>query len=295
VTLIVLLMVLASALLHATWNLWAKQIGGRYPGAAQAFLLTVLSALFYAPVGLWGIATGAWRPGPDIVPWVAGSAVLHVVYFLLLLRGYRHADLSLVYPLARGTGPLLAAAGAVAFLAERPSPLAIGGALLVTAGVLVLTLPGRGIRPPPPGGSHAIAAGVRYGLATGVCIALYTLWDSAAVKRAGMSPLFYYWAGEMVRVVLFAPLALRHRGATSRLWREQRWRIVGIAALSPLAYILILLAFRVGPVTHIAPAREISILFGTWFGARVLGEGDKRRRLIAAFAFALGVMALATG
>jgi drug/metabolite transporter (DMT)-like permease len=288
-TLGVLALVLLSAVLHATWNLWTKQLGSDYRGPTLMWLLTGLSAALYAPVGLGSLALGTWRPGWDVLPWIALSAVLHVAYFLLLLRGYRQADLSLVYPVARGTGPLLAAAGAITLLGERPGLLAISGALLISAGVLVLTLrfDARSGTPAP------LSPGMRYGLLTGVFIALYTLWDSAAVRRAGIPPLFFYWSGEVVRVFLFAPLAWRDRAGAGKLWREHRARLVGIAALSPLSYILILIAFRTGAVTHIAPAREVSILIGTWLGARMLGEGDRRRRWIASSAFALGVVALA--
>ena len=108
-----------------------------------------------------------------------------------------------------------------------------------------------------------------------------------------MPPLVFYWGGEVVRVLLLSPVALRAPGDIAALWRSQRWRVLGIALLSPLSYILILLALRLGDVGHIAPAREVSILIGAWLGGRVLGEGDRRRRLIAAVAFAGGVIALA--
>ena len=90
-----------------------------------------------------------------------------------------------------------------------------------------------------------------------------------------------------------SPVALRARTEIGELWRSQRWRVLGIALLSPLSYILILLALRQGDIGHIAPAREVSILFGAYLGGRVLGEGDRRRRLAAAAAFAGGVIALA--
>lgn len=291
-TFFVLLLVLLSALIHATWNLWIKQMAGGSRGPTQVWLLTALSAALYAPIGVWGLASGAWRPGPEALPWIVVSSALHVVYFLLLLRGYRHGDLSLVYPVARGTGPLLAAAGAIAFLGESPTPLGITGALLITCGVLLLAAPPR----PAPGtpiAPHATRAGLGYGLATGVLIAAYTLWDGAAVRHAGMSPLYFYWATEVVRVVLIAPLAWHDRDGASRLWRTHRLRLLGIAALSPLAYIIVLFAFRLGPLTHVAPAREVSILFGTWLGARMLGEGQRSRRRVAAAAFVLGIVALA--
>jgi len=288
----VLLVVLLSALIHATWNLWIKQMARGHRGPTQVWLLTALSAVIYLPVAIWGLVSGAWRPGPESLPWIVVSSALHVGYFLLLLRGYRHGDLSLVYPVARGTGPLLAAAGAIAFLGEPPTALGITGALLITCGVLVLARPPR----PAPGGApapHASRAGLFYGLATGTLIAIYTLWDGAAVRHAGMPPLYFYWATEVVRVGMIAPLAWSDRGGAARLWRAHRWRLLGIAALSPLAYILILFAFRLGPVTHIAPAREVSILFGTWLGARMLGEGHRGRRWVAAAAFVLGIAALA--
>ncbi len=284
---LILALVLTSAVVHATWNLWTKQIGGAYARGTLMWVLVSLSALFYAgpAVALWR-ATG-WRPDTVDLVLIAGSGVIHVVYFLTLLAGYRHADLSVVYPLARGSGPLLAALAAIPLFREHASPLTFTGMAGILAGVLVLT--GQ-----PAGGADAtLGAGLRWGLATGAWIATYTLWDGWAVKRAAIPPLVFYWGGELVRVVLFTPAALRDRIGVRALWREHRWRLVGIAALSPLSYVLVLLAMRMGPVSHIAPARELSILIGAWFGAAVLGEGARRRRLVAAVLFVAGVLALA--
>jgi len=282
----VLALVLASAVVHATWNLWTKQLGPRARSGSLLWLLTAISSACYAPLAAAQIVASHWRPDATALFLLAGSGAIHVGYFVLLLRGYRGGDLSIVYPLARGTGPLLATAGAVALFGERPTPLSIAGALLIAAGVLVTaTAPARGER-------HLRPA-IFYGLATGVSIALYTLWDGWAVKRAGVPPLVYYWGGEVVRTLILSPLAFGSRVQVAGLWRTQRPRVVGIALLSPLSYILILLALRTGAVGHIAPAREVSILIGTWLGGRVLGEGDRRRRLAAAAAFAAGVIALA--
>ena len=286
-TLATLLLVLASAAIHATWNLWIKQLRDDARGATIAFTLTLLSGAIYLPFAIATVAMGSWRPTPAILPWVLGTGVLHVVYFLVLLRGYKVGDLSLVYPLARGTGPLIAFIGAMLWFGERPTPLATGGALLVAAGVFLLAA-----RPDLPR-RHAASAGILYGVLTGLLIGAYTLWDGWAVKHVHIPPLFYYWAGEMARIVLYSPLALRDRGGPARLLRAHRWRMIGIATLSPLSYILILLALRTGPVSHIAPARELSILIGAWLGGQVLGEGERVRRLAAAAAIAGGVIALA--
>ena len=179
------------------------------------------------------------------------------------------------------------ALGASLMFRERLTLLSLAGMLLVATGVLVLTIG------PRRRDDRGFTPAMFYGLGTGVLIAVYTLWDGGAVKRAGIPPLVFYWGGEVVRVALVSPAALGQREGIRRLWRTHRNRVVGIALLSPLSYILVLLAFRRGMVSHIAPARELSILIGAYLGGRVLGEGEQRRRRIAAAAFAAGVIALA--
>jgi len=286
-TAVALLLVLASAAIHASWNLWAKQIGPQARALSLTFLLTAISAVVYAPLALGEMAITGWRPTLHVLPWVLASGVIHVVYFQFLLRGYRTGDLSIVYPVARGTGPLLAAAGAILWFGEHPTVFSVGGALLVATGVLILALRTGEVA---AGGA---GRGVRWGLVTGLLIAVYTLWDGWAVKRVGIPPLTYYWAGEVTRVLALAPFAARDRAGLAPLWSGHRARIAGIALLSPLSYILVLFALRLGPVSHVAPAREISILIGAWLGGRVLREGDRGRRRLAAIAFACGVIALA--
>lgn len=288
-TLLTLALVLASAVVHATWNLWAKQIGPTSRQAALMWMLTGISSVCYAPIALWLYAHGTWRSSPLAIGVTAASGAIHIAYFLLLLRGYRVGDLSLVYPVARGTGPMLAFGGALLLFSEKLSPFALVGTLLIAGGVLVLTAGA------PVADRTRIAPGLRYGLLTGVLIATYTLWDGWSVKVAAIPPLLFYWGGELTRVALFTPAAMGQRGEIARLWREQRARVIGIALLSPLSYILVLLAMRTGAVSRIAPAREVGILVGAYLGGRVLGEGQRRRRLVAAGAFAAGVIALAVG
>ena len=288
-TLLTLALVLASAVIHASWNLWAKQIGATARQAALMWLLTGISSVAYAPLAVWLYLHGDWRPSPLALGVTMASGAVHIVYFLLLLRGYRVGDLSLVYPGARGTGPLLAFGGALALFGEPLTPAALAGALLIATGVLVLTAGA------PIADRSRLAPGLRYGLATGALIATYTLWDGWAVKGAHIPPLLFYWGGEVTRVLLFTPAAMGQREEIARLWRDERPRVLGIALLSPLSYILILLAMSTGAVSRIAPAREVGILVGAYLGGRVLGEGQRRRRLIAAAAFAAGVIALAVG
>ena len=286
-TLLSLGLVLGSALIHACWNLWAKQIGDGVRRSSLLWLLTAFSALLYAPFALAMLARTDVRPSASWWPWIAGSGVIHVGYFYVLLAGYRRSDLSLVYPVARGTGPLLAALGALIGFGEKLTMPGAGGIVLVLSGVALLSL--------KPGLFHDPRSGhgLRYGLATGGFIALYTLWDAWAVKRVGIPPLVFYWSGEVARFLLLSPLALADRAGVAGVWRTHRLRVLGIAVLSPLSYILILIAFQHGNVSHVAPARELSILIGAYLGARVLGEGERRRRMVAAVAFAAGVILLA--
>jgi len=285
VSLFALALVLAAAFVHATWNLLAKRVGG---GAPFVWLFGALSALLYAPLALAVLVIQRPRLGPVELGVVVGSAVLHIGYYLQLQRGYRVGDLSLVYPLARGTGPLLSTVGAIAFFGERPTPLALAGALVIVGAVFVLAGGRRA-----SGGDNGDA--VVYGLLTGSVIAAYTLWDKHAVGVLLIPPLVLDWGTSLARATLLAPVAWRQRAEVRRHWREHRRDVLAVAALNPLSYILVLTALVFTPVSYVAPAREISILVGAALGARLLGEGDARRRLAAASAMVLGIIALALG
>lgn len=283
-----LALVLVAAVLHATWNFLAKRLSG---GAGAVWLYSTLSMVCYAPVAaalVWFI-----RPGLSVTAagFMAGSAVLHVGYFISLQRGYREGDLSVVYPLARGTGPLLAAIAAVSFLGERPTPLAMTGAALIAGGIVALA-GGRALF-----GTHtrSTPAGVGYGLLTGLFIATYTLWDKQAVAVIAVPPILQEWGSNLGRSLLLLPAAWARRADVSRHWRLHRGLVLGIAFLSPLAYILVLTAMVFTPVSYVAPAREISILIGTAMGARWLAEDRPRLRLAGAMAMVVGLIALALG
>jgi len=281
-----LTLILAAAVIHATWNLLNKHASGH---ATFTWLVAVLSALLYAPATITIIEV--WQIEMDFVTigMMAGSAALHTAYFVLLNQGYRAGDLSLVYPLARGTGPLLSSLAAIAFLGERPSAVALCGALLIIGGVVVLTTNLAQLRQ-----SRAQDA-VLYALVTGLFIAAYTLWDKQAVSHFGIAPLVLDWGANVGRAVLLTPLAIKYSDQTIVEWREHKYEAIAIAVLIPLSYILVLTAMSFTPVSYVAPAREISILIGTAMGARLLAEGDTRRRLAAACAMVLGVVALAVG
>lgn len=227
--------------------------------------------------------------GPAALVAILGSAVLHLGYFVLLSRGYRFGDLSLVYPLARGSGPLLATALAISFFGERPSLLALAGAGLIGLGGFVLAGDPRRL--------HQSGAGrsVLYALLTGLTIAAYTLWDKRSVSDVGVPPLVYFWGFTLGTALLLGPLALRERAAIRTELAEHGRRVLAVGLLVPLAYVLVLTALATSPVSYVAPAREIGILFGAILGTRLLAEGDTARRLAGAAAMVVGVGALAVG
>lgn len=281
-----LTLILVAAVIHATWNFLNKRASGH---ATFTWLVAVLSALLYAPATITIIEVWNIKINFVVVGLMAGSAALHTAYFVLLNQGYRVGDLSLVYPLARGTGPLLSSIAAIIFLGERPSIIALAGALSIIGGAVILTTNLSELR--QTGARDAIL----YAFVTGFFIAAYTLWDKQAVSYFAITPLVLDWGANVGRALLLTPLAVKYSDQTMLEWREHKYEAIACAVLIPLAYILVLTAMQFTPVSYVAPAREISILIGTVMGARLLGEGDVRRRLAGACAMVLGVVGLAIG
>jgi drug/metabolite transporter (DMT)-like permease len=289
-----LLLVLLAAVVHATWNLLAKRVSATTSAPAFVWLYGALSAALYTPPALWVLLRDRPNLRAPELGLMVGSALIHLAYFLVLQRGYRNGDLSVVYPLARGTGPLLSATAAVVLLGERPSAVAVVGMGLVVLGVLLFAQPARGPAAVPNDAARR-RVGVGFGLATGVLIAAYTVWDKYAVATRGVSPLLMEWTTSLARVVLLAPVAWRRRALVRDAWSRHRAAALGVGALNPLSYLLVMVAMVTTPVSYLAPAREISILIGAAFGARLLKEGDVARRLAAAGVMLLGVLCLALG
>jgi drug/metabolite transporter (DMT)-like permease len=281
-----LAMVLTSAVLHATWNYLTKRTN---PVPSDTWLFTLVSNLIYTPIAAAVFFSRHPAVGARELLFVLGTGILHTAYFVLLLRGYRAGGLSLVYPLARGTGPLLSTTAAIALFGERPTGLALAGATLIGVAVFVIAGGAHGLR------DRRTGRAIVYALLTGACIAVYTLWDKYAVSTVGIHPILLDWGGGIVRTVLLTPLAISRRDEVRGRWAAYRKEITVVAALSPLGYILVLTALTFTPVSYVAPLRETSILIGAVMGARFLAEGDAPRRLAAAAVMVIGVILLAAG
>lgn len=277
-------LVLFAAIGHSSWNLLAKR-------AAHCRHLPWFSSLgasvFLLPVALWILSQSHWALSMRGAACLLATGILHLVYTESLLHGYRVGDLSLVYPLARGTGPLLTFLGAMLALGERPSKVAAFGAFLVSCGIFYLA------RTPSLTSSSA-RAGILWGLFTGMTIACYTLTDAYSVKVLALSPILVDCASNLFRAVALLPGTYLQPGLVAefrRYWRES----LGIAILTPMAYLFVLFAMKIAPVSRVAPVREMSVIIGALLGTTLLREGHAARRAFAAVLIALGVVALTLG
>ncbi len=296
-----LCLVLIAAIIHAGWNFLAKKTGG---DVRFALLTCIALTVVWAPVGLWF----AWRDVPSfgVLQWtlVAASGAIHVAYYVTLLRGYRFGDLSVVYPLARGTGPLITAVVATTFLGEALRVVGWLGVLGIVGGILIIA-GGPSLLRAFRRGAHSesdlarLRTGVGYGILTGGFIAAYTLVDGFAVKHAGVSPVLVDYLSNLVRlpltVILIWFLAQREplplADYARRMWRSA----LVIGTVSPIAYVLVLYAVTLAPLSQVAPVREVSMLFAAFLGSSQLAEPNRGARLFGAACIAAGVVTIAIG
>ena len=286
-TFIALALVVASAFAHATWNYLAKSSRDTY---AFTWAFTSVSTLLYLP-----IATAvAWFHPPPVTAlgFIAVTVGLHILYFWFLNAGYTRSDLSIVYPVARGTGIILIPIGAVVVLGEHVTAAAAVSIGVVIVGVLTVHSRGTG-RAALRGLVHSLQdPGSRFALMTGVIIAGYSLWDKNALSH--LSPIVLDTGIFAGQALINAPYALnRRRPAVLREIRERPIAVIAAGILSPLAYLLVLTALTFSQVAYVAPTREIGIVVGTLIGARTLKEPYPANRLVGSFLIVLGVFGLA--
>ncbi|KAF1019611.1 MAG: hypothetical protein GAK30_03008 [Paracidovorax wautersii] len=283
-------LVILAGFIHACWNIAAKKAGG---DARFVLLTSLLLLVVWAPLGLW--------IGWDTVPrwgwlewaFVSASGIVHVVYFTVLLRGYRLSDLTVVYPIARGSGPLLSSMVAIALLGEQISASGLLGIAGVVGGVfLIAGGPGLLRTAGDPERRQRVRTGIFYGALTGVCIASYTVIDGYAVKVLLLSPILVDYMSNFMRIAVLLPTGWQSRHSLAALWLSQ-WRYaLLVAVVSPVSYVLVLYAMQTAPLSHVAPAREVSMLFAALIGGRLLGEGDRLPRILGALLIGAGVIAL---
>ncbi|MCU4296211.1 hypothetical protein D3I60_03785 [Brevibacterium permense] len=293
----VLGLVLIASVAHAVWNLAAKSVTGK--GFAFVLAYHGLSAILLAPLAIVIIATGTQSLNWGLVGAAALSAIFHIAYSVALQSGYDHAPLGVVYPTARGTGPVVTIIIAVAFLGERPTLAEAAGAFTVIAGIAVVTIRPRG--GDGPTSSHGLRRGLAWGGLIGAFIASYTLWDDFAVNHVSDSPLLYFAVSEacvgliMTAGVFALPGGREKRADFGEILTSHKRALVTVAILSPLAYVLVLYAMQQAPVALVAPVRETSIIVGTLLAWWFFGERNVVLKLAGALIVVLGIGLIALG
>lgn len=271
-------LVLVAALLHAVWNALVKSSGD------APILPVAMVAAVCVLIGL-SVVPFLAPPHPDSWPPLALSIVLHQLYFVMLAQSYRFGDLGQVYPLARGSAPLLVAAGAFVVAGEALPPIAIGAVVLISFGILSLTFErgfpnGRDLHP------------VLYALATACLIAAYTVVDGIGV-RASKAPVAYtMWLLFLEGwPLLLYVLIVRH--AEFRSYLRTHW-VAGTSAgaIAAAAYTIVLFALAHGAMAQVSALRETSVIFAAVIGAMLLKEGFGRRRMAAAAVVTTGIATL---
>jgi drug/metabolite transporter (DMT)-like permease len=285
-TLLALLLLLGSAAAHSTWNYLAKASGDK---TTFTWCFVALAAVIYLPVA---VGVGIVQPMPP-QGWLyaGGTALLHVAYFSLLGAAYARADLSVVYPVSRGTGIALVPIVAVVALGERVSAAGAAAIAVIVAGVLVAHTHGLGRAALGKTLSAVRSRGSLLALLTGLVITTYSTWDKLGVGI--VNPLLYGYFVFLGPGLFGVTRLLARRKAAAAEIRRNRRGIVAAAILAPLAYFLVLFALTFSPVSYIAPAREIGIVVGAILGATVLKEPNARYRLLGSGVIVAGIAGLA--
>lgn len=262
---------LAAAVLHAFGNVL---IGGSRDTESTMAVVLTLSVVAFAP-----IAALTWRVDAEAWPWIAASAALEAGYFVLLTLAYRDSEISLVYPIARGSAPVLVLLAAIV-LGHGTSFGQATGVLAVAAGVVLV----RGI------GGEPDARGLALALASGVFIAGYTVVDKEGIQHA--APLPYLELVLIPSALIAVPLILKRRGATA-LRAALTLQSAAVSITLFLTYVLILVALKLAPAASVSAVRETSVVFAAGLAAWLLHERVTRWRFAGASLVAGGIALLA--
>jgi drug/metabolite transporter (DMT)-like permease len=258
-----LLLALGAAFVHALWNVLLAR--ARDPRAATAVALLVAEVVFAVPTwAAWNVHAAAW-------PFLVASGALQLLYFTLLVSAYRIAPLSVVYPIARGTAPVLVLVFGVVALGRGTSAGQVVGVCLVAAGILLV----RGLRP-------TVGRGVAFGLVIACTIAVYTLVDKQGVTHAGALP--YLELSMLGPALVYAATVPRAR---LRAELHPATFVAGVATFG--AYCMVLLALQRASAAPVAAVRETSVVVTALLASRYLAEPVSRARLAGAFLVAGGI------
>jgi uncharacterized membrane protein len=280
------LLVLLSAVFHATWNFFLKQSGHK---TAFLWAMTAVSfAAFLVPAVAVTAVEGLTWTG---LAFGLVSAAIHGGYGFWLARGYQLGDLSSVYPVARGVGPALVPIAAVLFLDETVSPGAAAGIALVVIGIYAIHIESWALRDVLQPLNALRRPATRAALLTGCFITAYSLWDKVSLDH--LAPLTLNQFNLVGYLVVLPPLAFAGRGvALQTEWRERRRAVLIAGVCAPLAYVLVLIALTTSEVAYVVPVREVGIVLGAIAGVLFLGEGFGTSRIGGSLLIVAGVLTI---
>ena len=281
-----LVLVVLAAFAHAGWNFFAKASTDKL---IFSWCFTVLASIVYLPLMLYQVMQTPIAPAAWI--FIVGTMLLHIIYFWLLAAAYARADLSIVYPVARGSGILFIPFIGTLVLGESVSAPAVAAIAIILAGVVIVHTRGTGTAALKSLAGSVAEPGARLALLTGCVIAAYTTWDKQAVQT--VAPPIYIFFIFVGQAALTAPVAIRRWKAVQFEVRKNWRSIVAAALLSPLSYLLVLTALTFSRVTYVAPARELSIAIGSTLGTLVLREPHGGNRVLGSILIVAGVVGLA--
>jgi drug/metabolite transporter (DMT)-like permease len=292
-----LALVLIAAMFHTGWNLAVKQAKQKQVFLWWALVVGSLcfSVFIFANPPL---PARAW-------PYVISSALMEALYFIALTRAYSIDDFSLVYPLARGTAPILLVVWSTLFLGEPPALIGLLGIFLLAVGLIVVGSGSlwtrRALIALSPGSSVSVRtpvqrfsfAGIVAALVTALCISIYTAIDGAAARFVMPLPYTVWILG--LSTIFSAPVVIVRYGVPAMLgeWRFNWWRIVVVGFAALFAYALVLQAYTMAHVSYAGSVREVSIVFAALIGWRFLGEGFGVARIVGSLLIFLGIIIIA--
>lgn len=283
-----LIMVLLSGVAHVGWNYLMTRASDQ---EAFVWWMQVTMAVLFAPLAFVIGLTDP--PSPTGWVFVFGTGLIHAFYFTFLARGYASGELSQVYPIARGTGPALVPILGVLLLGERVTPPAVAGIIAIVAGVFVVYWSGRMAQMLTRPWRIFGEPGGRYAVATGLCIAAYSIWDKVGVGH--VAPLLYMYLMSLATAALLVPYILQQRGAGALIsvQRADVRAIIVAAVLTFAAYGLVLSALESAQVSYVWPVREVGIVIAVLLGSFVLGEPFGRGRLLGSCLIVGGIFLIA--
>jgi len=267
-------LVLLAAVLHASWNAMAKS-GGRPQFSIASYRL--ISAVCCVPLIFL-------FPLPLVASWpmLLASMLIHTAYYYTLSQSYRSGDLSQVYPLFRGLAPVLVVLGAALLAQEYISAGSMLGIGLVSAGLISISFAGGAIGKIP-------TAALRWGLATSVLIAAYTVADGMGVRVAGNPFSYIIWLFILEPIPIGLWLLARDRAGWFAYMRAKPGKISAGALAAATAYAMVIYAMSVAPMAMVSSLRETSVIFAALIGTLLFREPFGRQRIIAAILVCFGV------